>query len=163
MPKQRPHVTTLSDVRITRQAEYAFIDYVDPDISTVHLDIGPQVHDMTDEEILHLHNQVLRKQSEMAATKKWRPIEIPVGKSQLENRPDGSGSLKPRGAVLRCMINDGGDDGETTICIDEHEFSMEEFGGILSHYNGWGMRVIIVERDETDEEPEIVVRDPDDP
>lgn len=60
------------------------------------------------------------------------------------------------------MIEDGGPDGEAVICIDDHELSLEQFGRLLVTHAGWGMRIVFVPDDRTDEEPEIQTRDPDD-
>jgi hypothetical protein len=64
--------------------------------------------------------------------------------------------------VLRCVISDGGPDGQAIIYIDDHELSLEEFGRLLTTYAGWGMRTVFVPDDQIDEEPQIEVRDPDD-
>ncbi len=160
--KSRPHVATLSDVRISRQGDYAIIDYRDQNVSTVHLDIGPQVKSISDEDILEMHNSVLRAQSFMAAGNQWIPIEIPPGSPQIKHHPEYDNYLAPRGGVLRCLISDGGPDGETTVIIDDDEYSMEEFGVILRQYNGWGMRVVFVDEDAIEEQPEIEVRDVED-
>lgn len=64
--------------------------------------------------------------------------------------------------MLRCIISDGGPDGRAVVWIDEYELSLEEFGRLLTTYAGWGMRIVFVPDDRTDEEPEIEIRDPDD-
>ena len=51
---KKPYIASLDQVTIKREAEYAVIDYVEPEVSSVHLKIGPEIHEMTDEEILLL-------------------------------------------------------------------------------------------------------------
>lgn len=63
---------------------------------------------------------------------------------------------------MRCVIDDGGPDGESVIYIDDHELSLEEFARLLSTYAGWGMRIVFVPYDRINEEPEIAVCEPDD-
>ncbi|MBI4316905.1 MAG: hypothetical protein HY675_00325 [Chloroflexi bacterium] len=63
---------------------------------------------------------------------------------------------------MRCVIGDGGPDGEAEEYIDDQELSLGEFGRLLTTYAGWGMRIVFVAEDEIHEEPEIVVCEPDD-
>jgi hypothetical protein len=63
----------------------------------------------------------------------------------------------PRGAVLRCLIDEGPKD-EPVIHIDDHALSLQEFGGFLRTYAGWGMRIVFVEDDDADP-PFVEVRD----
>ena len=65
------------------------------------------------------------------------------GTPQINWHPD-CGQWVARGEVLRCLIEDGGDDGETTIVIDDQELTMHEFGQLLSVFAGWGMRLVMV-------------------
>jgi hypothetical protein len=67
----------------------------------------------------------------------------------------------PRGDVLRCIIADGGPDGEATIWIDNREFSLAEFGKLLVTYAGWGMRIVFVPEDEIETMHPIEIREPD--
>jgi hypothetical protein len=61
--------------------------------------------------------------------------------------------------LLRCLINDGGFDEETTVIIDDRELSLREFGGLLRMYAGWGMRITFLPEDEIDKEPLVAVRE----
>ena len=67
----------------------------------------------------------------------------------------------PRGQVVRCHIEDD-EDGETVIDIDGEELDLAALGRMLRVYAGWGMRIAFVDEDDVTDEPEIVVRDPDD-
>lgn len=42
------------------------------------------------------------------------------------------------------------------------ELSLDDFGRLLTAHAGWGMRIVFVPEDEIFEEPEIVLREPDD-
>jgi len=65
-----------------------------------------------------------------------------------------------RGDVLRCVIEDGGPDCEVTIWIDDREFSLREFGRLLTTHAGWGMRIIFVPDDEIEKVHPIEIREP---
>ena len=47
----------------------------------------------------------------------------------------------PCGDVLRCIIYDGGPEGEVTIHINNKELSLAEFGRLLTVNADWGMRM----------------------
>ena len=159
--KNRPRIAQLNEVDISRDGEDAIIEYKSGDIQTVHLHIGPHISDMTEAEILDVHNTVLRAQQEMAAEYVHVPVEIPEGRPQIRYSEE-SDQWVPRGDVLRCEISDGGPDCETTIIIDDQELSMEEFGQLLITYNGWGMRIMFVPDDRLCDNPPIEIREPDD-
>jgi hypothetical protein len=86
-------------------------------------------------------------------------VEIPIGQPQISYFEEGD-QWTPRGDVLRCVISDGGPDGEPTIDIDDRELSLREFGGLLCTHAGWGMRIVFVPDDEIHEQPTIEVREP---
>jgi hypothetical protein len=113
---------------------------------------------MSDEEILHRHNQVLLAQQEAIANDVHEAVEIPVGRPQVEysERCD---QWVPRGDVLRCVIHD--EDGRRAVIeIDDQEFTLEEFGTILTTFSGWGMRLVFLPEDELGKQPDIVIKDP---
>ena len=62
--------------------------------------------------------------------------------------------------MLRCIIDDGGPEGEVTIHIDDKELSLREFGRLLSVYAGWGMRIAFVPEEFVTENPRVKVRKP---
>ena len=86
------------------------------------------------------------------------------GSPQVEHHPGTMNRWSPRGAVLRCCIEDGGgEDGLLpTVYVVDQEFSWDDFGRMLCTYAGWGMRVVFVPDDELENAPKIVVREPDD-
>lgn len=160
MRKQKPDVTTLDQVTIRRENETAEITPKDPRIATVHLRIGPVVQQMSDQQIIDLHNATIRAQQQLAASYHHVAVEVPPGQPQIRHH-ETADQWVPRGAVLRCLIDDD-PDGQATVTIDDRELSMAEFGGLLSTYAGWGMRIVFVPSEDIDKRPEVVVREPDD-
>ena len=164
MRRKMPRIARLDQVRISREGEEAIIAFHDPTIATTHLRIGPQVQQMTDEEILLAFNQTIvaqiRNRDELGD---YVAIEVPAGSPQVTYNPETANKWSPRGGVLRCSIDDGGgDDGLLpVIYVDDREFTWEEFGKMLCVYAGWGMRIVFVPDDELEQTPKTVVRKPD--
>lgn len=155
---KRPYIATMDEVIITRQGETAVIEYKEENVGGVNLVLGPKIHSMTDEDILNSHNDCIYAQLESMRNYKHVATEIPPGKPQVEYFSPG-GYWTMRGDVLRCQIS--WDDGETSIIVDDKEFTMQEFGKLLSTYEGWGMRIIMVPEDETYQSPLIEIKEPD--
>jgi hypothetical protein len=164
MPKKKPHIARIDQVRISRDGEDAIIEFLDAEIVTTHLTIGPQIRQMTDEDILLLFNRVIaaqiRNRDELG---EYVAIEVPVGSPQVEYDPGTVNQWSPRGGVLRCRIEDGGgEDGSLpVIYVDDQEFAWDEFGKMLCTYAGWGMCIVFVPDDELERIPRIAVREPD--
>ena len=162
--KKKPRIARLDQVRISREGEDAIIEFLEPAVATTHLRIGPQVQDMTDEEILLVFNQTIaagiRNRDELG---EYVAVEIPVGSPQVQHHPEYANEWVPRGGVLRCLTEDGGgEDGDLPVIhVDDREFTWEEFGRMLLTYAGWGMRIVFVPDDELERTPKIVVREPD--
>lgn len=154
-------MATLDQVRIRREGECAIIEQIDPDVATVSLTIGAAIQGMTDHQIVDLYNETICAQRAFASAYKHVAIEMPEGKPQIRYSEPGD-QWVPRGHVLRCLIDDGADDGGPTITIDEQELSLEEFGRMLCTFAGWGMRITFVPDDETGKQPIIAVREPGD-
>ena len=157
--RKKPCLATQDEVTITRDGEIAVIDFKDEAISGVDLQIGPRLGEMTDQEVLDLHNSVIRSQQELAANYQHIAVELPQGSPQIEYAKE-CDQWVPRGDIVRCEISDGGFNGEVTVVIDERELSLQEFGRLLLTHAGWGMRIAFVPDDRLDEEPEIEVREP---
>jgi len=160
MKPKRPYVASLDQVRITRERnDAAFIDYADPAIGGVHFTIGPEIADMTELEILDLHNECLQAMQDLADSYQHVAVEVPMGSPQIkyEERSD---QWVPRGYVVRCVISDGGPDGEATFWVDDRELSLAEFGRMMTTYAGWGCRLVFVPDERVHERPEIAVREP---
>ena len=157
---KKPHVARMYEVTITRDDEYAQIAYKDTSIMTTNLKIGPAIADMTDEQILDAHNDCIRARAELVRTNPHVAVEVPLGQPQIRysERAD---QWTPRGDVLRCIVEDGAEDGGATVLIDDKELTMEEFGRLLTTYAGWGMRIEFVPEDDVHRRPRLDVREPD--
>ena len=157
-PKRPTHVL-IDQVRISRDGDTASIDHADPSLSGVHLTIGPQIAAMTDADIVEMYNDIL--DSQWALLQEWDKtvVEEPLGEPQIDYH-ENSDQWAPRGEVLRCIVDDGGPDGEVTIHIDDKELSLREFGRLLSVYARWGMRIAFVPEEFLAENPKVKVRKP---
>jgi hypothetical protein len=151
----------MDEVIISRKGEYGIIEFREPGISTMNLKLGPKVEKMTDRQILNAFNKTVRGMEEMRRNYVHTPVEIPAGKPQIKYSAPGD-QWVTRGDVLRCIIDDGGLNGEATIWIDDREFSLEEFGRLLKTYAGWGMRITFVPDDEIENVHRIEIREPND-
>jgi hypothetical protein len=160
MRYKKPRTATLDEVIISRKGEYADIEFLEPGISGMNLKLGPKVKTMTDRQILNAFNKTVRAMEEMRREYVHRPVEIPAGKPQIRYFTAGD-QWVPRGDVLRCVIEDGGPDGEATIWIDDRELSLREFGRMLTAHAGWGMRIVFVPDDEIENVHPIEIREPD--
>lgn len=160
MKKPRPLVSHLDEISITRASDVATIHYKDPDYGTTHLTLGPEIAQMTDQDIMEVYNATLRAQSELAAANPYIANEVPLNSPQIEYH-EVSDQWTPRGNVLRCLIDDNVDgEREPVIEIDGTELSLIEFGKLLCTYAGWGMRIEFVPDDETHRRPKLLVREP---
>ncbi len=159
MRRKRPHIASLDEVKIVRSRDEAIIEYADEKIWTTHLKLGPEVQGMTDQEILDRWNECVRAQQQAMAEYEHVAVEIPPGKPQIEYFELGD-QWTPRGDVLRCVIEDGGPNGEPVIHVDDEELSWHEFGRLLTTFAGWGMRIVVVPDNELHLPPRIQVREP---
>jgi hypothetical protein len=159
MRYKKPRTATLDEVIISREGEYAVIEFREPGISTMNLKLGPKMKKMTDRQILNAFNKTVRAMEEMRKEYVHRPVEIPSGKPQIKYFEAGD-QWVPRGDVLRCVIEDGGPDCEATVWIDDRELSLREFGRLLTTHAGWGMRIVFVPDDELDAMHPIEIREP---
>jgi hypothetical protein len=159
MRKKKPIPAVIDQVRITRDGNDAIIEYADPTISDTRLAIGPQIKKMTDRDIVDVFNGVMAAQAKLLADWDRTVAEVPPGRPQIEYHRE-SDQWIPRGEVLRCIVDDGGPEGEVTIHIDDKEFSPAEFAQLLKFYAGWGMRIAFVPEELVTENPKIVVREP---
>ena len=159
MRKRRPEVASIDQVHISREGGDAVIEYCDSTIATTYFRVGPSLCGMSDQEVLDAFNAVLSAEAGAAAG--HVAVEVPAGRPQIFYHPAAQ-QWAPRGAVLRCVVDDAGPDGEAVIHIDDQPLSLGEFGRLLCTYAGWGMRITFVPEDALCCEPRIDVRDPDD-
>jgi hypothetical protein len=120
---------------------------------------GPQIAAMTDADIVAMYNDIL--DSQWALLQEWdkKAVEEPPGEPQIDYH-ENSDQWAPRSEVLRCIVHDGGPDGEVIIHIDDKELSLREFGRLLSVYAGWGMRIAFVPEEFVTENPKVKIRKP---
>ena len=159
MKRKERYVVRLDEVTITREGDSAVIHYKEEGILTTHLKIGPEIAGMSDEAILELFNDTLRAQAQLAAEYKHVAVEVPLGSPQVKYFARGH-QWCPRGAVLRCLVEDD-ENGQLVVGIDDQELSLEEFGRMLTTYAGWGMRIEFVPDDQLHRRPALEVREPD--
>ncbi len=161
MRPRKPHPASLDEVVIRRAGHEAVIDFREPGFATTHLQLGADADAMSDGEILHCFNETLRTQ--LAAVEAYEnvAVEIPPGQPQIRFFEAGE-QWTPRGSVLRCLVDDGGPQGEAIIHVDDVELSLAEFGRLLCTYAGWGMRICFVPEERLEESPEIEIGTPED-
>lgn len=157
-PKRPTHVL-IDQVRVTREGNEATIEHADANAPTAHLTIGPGIASMADADIVAMYNGILDAQ--WALLQEWdrTVVEEPPGEPQIDYHED-SGQWVPRGEMLRCIVDDGGPDGEVSIHIDDKELSLSEFGRLLRVYAGRGMRIAFVPEEFVTENPRVKVRKP---
>ena len=160
MRLKRPRPASPDQVRISREGETAVIEYADPSVRVVNLQVGPSLTEMTDPEVLELFNDMLEAQAEIAAGVDPTLTEIPPGRPQIEYS-EWSDQWVPRGHVLRCHIEDD-EEGRPVILVDDVELDLEAFGRLLLTFCGFGMRIAFVDEEDVNDEPEVVVREPED-
>ena len=160
MRLKRPRTASPDQVRISREGETAVIEYADPSVQVVNLQVGPSLAAMTDAQVLELFNDMLEAQAEIAAGVDPTLTEIPPGLPQIEFS-EWSDQWVPRGHVLRCHIVDD-EEGRPVIHVDDVELDLEAFGRMLLTFCGFGMRIAFVDEEDVNDEPEIVVRAPED-
>lgn len=163
--KKRPHVASADQVRITREGDYAFIEYADETVATTRLQLGAKrLASMSDEEILESWNAGIEATEEQRRELSYTATEIPLGKPQVEYR-EGADQWVPRGHVLRCEImTDAAIEpslDEPFVSIDGRDFTVAEFVNLVGTFGGWGMRIEFVPDDELHVRPKVKVREPD--
>ena len=159
MRLKKPTGAVIDQVRITREGNDAIIDYADVGISGTRFTIGPDIATMTDREIIDCStaSSQLKNDSWPPGTRRSPKNRRGRSKSTITKiAVNGS----PRGDVLRCIIDDGGPEGEVTIHIDDKELSLAEFGRMLTVHAGWGMRIAFVPEEFISENPKVEIRKP---
>jgi hypothetical protein len=159
MRLKKPTYVLIDQARMTREGNDAIIDYADAGISGTRITVGPAIATMTDREIIDVFNGILAAQERLLAAWDKTIIEEPLGEKQIDYH-ENSDQWVPRGDVLRCIIDDGGPEGEVTIHIDDKELSLAEFGRMLRVHAGWGMRIAFVPEEFISENPKVEIRKP---
>ena len=160
MRLRRPPQATIDQVHISRDGEYAIIEHADTAYGTTRLLLGPVLQNMSDAEILEAFNDVTAAQDASVADPANRPVEIPRGRPQIEWLEDFQ-QWSVRGQVLRCHVSDD-EHGNLVVYVDDKELDAEAFLQLIRPFAGWGMRITFMDESQIHEEPEVIVRDPDD-
>jgi hypothetical protein len=160
MRLRRPPQSTIDQVHISREGEYAIITHADAAYGTVNLKIGPRIAAMTDLEILRVFNNIIAVQEANIADPANRPVEIPKGRPQIE-WSEKHQEWSARGHVLKCVVGDD-DDSDIVVYIDDQELDAEAFLRLIRPFAGWGMRITFMDESQIHDEPEVIQRDPDD-
>jgi len=152
------YIACSEEVTVTRDHDFARIEYKEKDIAVTLLQIGPELWKMSDGEIVDLHNEGLRNEAKQAAKSKRVAVEVPLGSAQIKyfTRCD---QWVPRGDVLRCQIQED-KHGRLIVKVDEQNLRLKQFGKLLAAYEGWGMRIEFVPREEVYRRPVLEVREP---
>jgi len=152
------YMARLPEVIVTRDGDFARIEYKERGIAATLLEIGPEICEMSDREIVEWHNVGLRDKARQASDKKQVAVEVPLGSAQIEYfaRCD---QWVPRGSVLRCLIRVDRH-GQLIIRVDGRDLRLKQFGKLLTTFEGWGMRVEFVPQEEVHRRPTVEVREP---
>ena len=122
MRPRRPYFTPLADVTINRSGESAVITYRDPAVRPVVFAIGTDIDRCSDAEILARFNDSLHAARAQTEGCQHVVVAIPRGHTQLEYFAP-AGQWVPRGAVLRCLIDES-PESEPLVYIDDHALSL---------------------------------------
>ena len=160
MRKRRLPQSTIDQVRISRNGEYALIEHANPAYGSVNLKFGPEIATLTDREILDVFNDIIAAQGASIADPANRPIEIPKGRPQIEWLEDFQ-QWSARGHVLKCEVSDD-EEGNLVVYIDDKKLDSQSFLQLIKPFAGWGMRIAFMDESQIHDEPEVIVRDPDD-
>ena len=160
MRLRRPPQATIDQVHISRDGEYAIIEHADTAYGTTRLLLGPMLKNMSDAEVLEVFNEIIAAQDASVADPANRPVEIPRGRPQIEWLEDLQ-QWSARGHVLKCEVSDD-EDGNLVVHVDDKELDAEAFLQLIRPFAGWGMRITFMDESQIHEEPEVIVRDPDD-
>jgi hypothetical protein len=150
----------IDQVRSAREGNAAIIDHAGANLSGARI---TGIATMTDAEIVEMYNQIL--DSQWALLEAWDKtvVEEPPGEKQIDYHENSDQWVPRRRAphdVLRCIIDDGGPEGEVTIHIDDKELSLAEFGRMLTVHAGWGMRIGFVPEKFISENLKVEIRKP---
>jgi len=165
MPKRRrPHVASPDEVHFTRDGDFLVVEYADSRIATTQLKVGAEkLAAIKDEDLLDYWNDLQRADDESRRAFKYVAREIPLGKPQVKYFEPGD-QWVPRGHVLRCVWNEyrEAEPDEPCVTIDDRDFTLREFGKMLTTFAGWGMRIEFVDDEALHERPKLKVEDGDD-
>ena len=61
------YIAALDEVTVTRDGDCARIEYTEAGIAATSLEIGPEIAEMSDSDIVEVHNESLRNDAKQAA------------------------------------------------------------------------------------------------
>lgn len=160
MKQTKRRTIKLEEVLIRRGIDHAWMIYKDhPFEETMSRPIEPELlKTLTDQEILDRFNAHIKWCDEMIATEK--PREIADGYPQIEWNKEFE-QWHMVADVLRCQVdwdrNGDGPRGEVAIRIDEKLLSGKEFLNMIETYEGWGMRIEFVHKENLTRRPKPIV------
>lgn len=156
MPRQKPIIATLNNVEIKREGTAVNFKYINQgDRGGQRIEVGKDTANMTNQELLDIHNHIARKMIESSENYEHIAFETPEGKPQINYEEDCC-QWAVNGEVIRCCV--GWDAGEgPAIEIDDKTLTWQEFGKMLSSWEGWGMRITFVPDDQLTKIPTVVI------
>ena len=157
MPRKKPFIATLDDVQIKREGTAVKIDYINlGDRGGQRIEVGEDTTNMTDLELLEIHNHIARKMIESAENYEHIAFEIPEGKPQIRYEKS-SCQWVANGEVVRCCVGWDEKSEGPAIEIDDKILTWQEFGRMVSTWEGWGMRITCVPDDELTKIPTVII------
>ena len=98
--KKRPRPMNRDEVRIHRRGDEAILTPSDPSVAVTHFQLGPQLAQMSDEEILDCFNATIAATDRLASERPYVAVEVPPNSPQVRYFPDAD-QWVPRGNALR--------------------------------------------------------------
>lgn len=161
MARPKPFIATLQDVQITREGTAVHFSYPGRDHGGQIIEVGEDTTNMTDLELLEIHNDIARKTIEMIKSYEHIAIEIPEGKPQISYDKQCC-QWVAKGDVIRCIVGWDEQNEGPSIEIDDKVLTWQEFGKMVSTWEGWGMRITCVPDNELSKTPTVVIGERDD-
>ena len=97
MPRMKMRVISPGAVNVRRNGDAAIINYSDPAMGAgMNLKVGPGLANMTDLQVVELHNDMIKRMGDHREAHPYVAVEIPEGKPQIEHSNAACG---PRGAT----------------------------------------------------------------
>jgi hypothetical protein len=156
MRKKKRKVAFPKEVKITRDGDFAHVDFINPNYASVRTQFKPgELTSMTDKDILKEHNEIVFSQERLIRNS--RPKEMADGCSQIKYDAKYK-QWVPRSDVLRCELTSGERFDELIVCIDDEELSWEDFGRMLKMFMGWGMRLMFLPQGQLFDPPSVEIQ-----
>mgnify|MGYP003384550579 CR=1 FL=1 len=153
-------LVTLDQVIIKRYGDFVWLIYKNNrfEKEKLSLNLGQELlNKLSDQEVLDRFNVHIKWLDEVLAIE--RPLEIEEGYAQLEWSKEYE-RWSMIGDVLRATVcwQGGPDDGRVAFQIDDKEFSADEFVDLFEKFEGSGMRIEFVDKDNLTRRPKPLIR-----